>query len=205
MTTFPGSPKLQKGGIVAIDQATNQQTEIQFQYNPDTLIRRLIPQVVIDNPGNAGVLRLKGPPEEIISVELELDATDQPGNAIPQTPGVGVYPKLSALELLVYPKSSALTSAGNLPNTAISAILPVEAPLTLFVWGDKRVVPVLLTNFLITEQAFDPALNPIRAKVSLELRVLNYIDLGLNSRAGQLFLEYQKQKEAMASQDTTLK
>jgi hypothetical protein len=195
MTAFPGSPRLLKGLVVAIDQATNQRKEIQFQYNPDTLIRRLIPQVFIDNPGHSGVVRLKGPPEEIISLELELDATDQVGNVIPGAASLGVYPKLSALELLVYPKSSAVKAG----------ILSVEAPLTLFVWGDRRIVPVLLTNFLITEQAFDSTLTPIRAKVSLELRVLNYVDLGLTSLAGQYFLSYHKQKEEMANQDTALK
>ena len=57
------------------------------------------------------------------------------------------------------------------------------APLTLFIWSKNRIVPVRLTDFSITEEAFDPELNPIRAKVSLGMRVLNVDDLGFDARA----------------------
>jgi hypothetical protein len=43
----------------------------------------------------------------------------------------------------------------------------MQAPLALFVWSQHRILPVRVTDFSITEEAFDPALNPIRAKVSL--------------------------------------
>ena len=39
--------------------------------------------------------------------------------------------------------------------------------------------PVRVTEFSVTEEAFDPDLNPIRAKVSIGLRVLTVDDLGL--------------------------
>jgi hypothetical protein len=45
-------------------------------------------------------------------------------------------------------------------------VLPLEAPLTVFVWSEQRAVPVRVTDLSITEEAFDVALNPIRAKVS---------------------------------------
>lgn len=199
MSTFPGSPRLEKASIVTIDQATQQQTEIQFQYNPNTLSRRLIPQVVIDHTGKTGVVHLKGPPEEIITLELELDATDQLERADPKAVELGIYPKLSALELLIYPKSSAIIANSTQADTI--EIKPVEAPLTLFFWGKKRTIPVLLTNLSVLEEAFDPNLNPIRAIVSLELRVLSYIDVGLDSQGGRIFLAYQKEKEAMAQLD----
>ncbi|MCA1553168.1 MAG: hypothetical protein LC737_02190, partial [Chloroflexi bacterium] len=41
--------------------------------------------------------------------------------------------------------------------------------------------------------------NPIRAKVSLSLRVLNYTDLGLLSVGGALFMAHQVVKEVMAT------
>ena len=47
-----------------------------------------------------------------------------------------------------------------------SGIVPMESSLSLFVWSKDRIVPVRVTDFSITEEAFDPALNPIRAKVS---------------------------------------
>ena len=60
-------------------------------------------------------------------------------------------------------------------------------------------LPVRLTELSITEEAFDPALNPIRAKVGLSLRVLTYDDLGLLSVGGGLFLTQQVLKEVMAT------
>ena len=64
----------------------------------------------------------------------------------------------------------------------------MEAPLTLFVWSRSRIVPVRITDFSITEEAFDPALNPIRAKVSLGMRVLSVDDLGFDHKGGSLFM-----------------
>ena len=77
-------------------------------------------------------------------------------------------------------------------------IAPVTAPLTLFVWGKKRIVPVRITDFGIVEEAFDQNLNPIRAKVSLGLRVLSVNDLDFSSFGGSLFMSYQQQKERLA-------
>src|SRR5450432_3522525 len=57
-------------------------------------------------------------------------------------------------------------------------------PLTLFVWSKSRVVPVRVFDFSVTEEAFDPNLNPIRAKISLGLRVLNVDDLGFSHPGG---------------------
>ena len=48
----------------------------------------------------------------------------------------------------------------------------MDAPLTLFVWSKSRIVPVKITEFSVTEEMFDSNLNPIRARISLGLRVL---------------------------------
>jgi hypothetical protein len=72
------------------------------------------------------------------------------------------------------------------------------APMTLFVWSAKRIVPVRITDFSITEEAFDPTLNPIRAKVSLGMRVLSIDDLNFNDKGGSLYMVYQQQKESFA-------
>ncbi|MEL6942412.1 MAG: hypothetical protein AAFO82_07075, partial [Bacteroidota bacterium] len=78
-------------------------------------------------------------------------------------------------------------------------ISPVEAPLTLFVWSKNRVVPVRITEFSITEEAFDVNLNPIRARVSLGMRVLSVDDLGFDHHGGNLYMNYQQTKERLAA------
>ena len=101
--------------------------------------------------------------------------------------------------MLLYPKSALVIANEVLLNIGVIEIIPPEAPLTLFVWGVKRILPVRLTELSITEEAYDPNLNPIRAKVSLGLRVLNYHDLGLLSVGGTLFMAHQIAKEVMAT------
>jgi hypothetical protein len=89
--------------------------------------------------------------------------------------------------------NAALAAAGSIE------LISAEAPLTLLIWGTRRVVPVRLTQFSITEQAYDPNLNPIRARVQLGLRVLSYSDLESTNPGYHLFLSYQVTKEVMAS------
>src|SRR6266567_3357546 len=200
MTTgFPPiSPKLQHGSIIAIDQVTKQQTEIKFQYNPDTLTRRLTAQTASGNYDRSEAFRLKGPPEENLSLEIELDATDDLEAGDSDAQSIGIHPKLAVLELLLYPKSQLIIANETLANYGVIEIVPPEVPLTLFSWGPNRIVPVRLTSFSITEEGFDPNLNPIRARISLDLMVLNYMDLGLSSEGGRRFMAHQQKKEIMA-------
>jgi hypothetical protein len=79
----------------------------------------------------------------------------------------------------------------------------MQAPLTLFIWSEVRILPVRITEFSITEEAFDTNLNPIQAKVSLGLRVLNVNDLGFDVKGGNLYMLYQKGKESLAAQAPT--
>jgi hypothetical protein len=55
-----------------------------------------------------------------------------------------------------------------------------------------------VTEFTITEEAFDPALNPIRAKVSLGMHVLSVNDLEFSHKGNSLFMAYHRQKENLA-------
>jgi hypothetical protein len=200
MTTFPNSPRLLKGAIVGIDEFNPLASVILFQYNPETLTRTLQAQAMGSEGGDRSeALRLKGAPVESISLEVDIDATDQLERTENTAVSMGVYPQLSALEMLIYPKSALV-----LANTALLAVgtievIPPTSPLTLFIWGPKRVLPVRLTNFSITEEAYDANLNPIRAKVSLSLRVLSYNDLPLSHLGYSLFLSHQVVKEAMAT------
>jgi hypothetical protein len=199
MTTFPGSPRLQKGALVGLDPFNPLASIIVFQYNPDTLSRTLTAQTTGGNADRGEALRLKGPPEEKISLEVEIDATDQLEQAKFPATSLGVHPTLASLEMLLYPKSALVIANEVLMAVGVIEVIPPEAPLTLFIWGVKRIVPVRLTQFTITEEAFDPNLNPIRAKVRLDLRVLNYNDLGLLSVGGALFMAHQVVKEVMAT------
>ncbi len=203
MTTFPGAPQLIKGGIVLLDPATAAVRRIiALQYNPDTLTRTLQVQGVGQEGGDRSeALRLRAPPVETIKIDAEIDATDQ--LEFPDRNQVaaqfGIYPQLAALETIVYPASTALLENNRLASLGTLEIAPVEAPLTLFVWSKSRILPVRLTEFSITEEAFDPSLNPIRAKVSLGMRVLSVHDLGFSHKGGSLFMIYQQQKELLAT------
>lgn len=199
MSTFPGSPKVQKGAIIGLDPFNPLASVIVFQYNPDTLTRTLTAQTAGGAPNSGEALRLKGPPQENITVNMEIDAADQLEKADGIATTMGLYPTLSSLEMLLYPKSALVIANEILANVGMIEVIPPEAPLTLFIWGIKRVVPVRLTTFSITEEAFDTNLNPIRAKVNLGLRVLNYQDLGLLSVGGALFMAHQVIKEVMAT------
>ena len=203
MTTFPNSPKLLKGGLVLIDPETAMvQRIIALQYNPDSLSRSFqIKGVGAESGDRSEALRLKGPPVETIKVEAELDATDQLEFAEAKATTVGIHPQLAALETIVYPTSGQLLANNRLAQAGKLEITPMETPLTLFVWSKRRVVPVRLTEFSVTEEAFDPALNPIRAKVSLGMRVLTVDDVGFNHKAGTLFMSYLQVKEQLAARN----
>lgn len=205
MSASPNSPRLLKGGIVTLDPDTSAlKSVIALQYNPDSLSRTLQIQAV--QGGQDGVrvdaLRLRGPAVETIKVEVELDATDQMEHPtqFPVTAQFGLQPQLAQLEMLVNPTVETLFADDSMANSGTLEIIPLEQPLTLFVWSKSRVVPVRLTDFSITEEAFDPNLNPIRAKVSLGMRVLNVDDLGFSHPGGHIFMTYLSNKEQLASQ-----
>ena len=202
MTTFPGSPKLVKGGIVLIDpESSAVQRIISLQYNPDTLSRTLQVQAIGAESGDRSeALRIKGPPVETIKLEAEIDATDQLEFPDQNQDAVeaGIHPQLALLELLVYPTSGQLQENNSLAQLGTLEIAPMQAPLTLFIWSKNRILPVRLTEFSVTEEAFDTSLNPIRAKVSMGLRVLSVNDLGFNHVGGSLFMSYLQTKEQLA-------
>lgn len=179
------------------------QSVIALQYNPDTLTRTLQIQAIqgAQDGTRVDALRLRGPAVETIKIEIELDATDQLEfpNKNPIAVQFGLQPQLAQLEMLINPTVETLISDDNLANSGQLEIIPLEQPLTLFVWSKSRVVPVRITEFSITEEAFDTNLNPIRAKVSLGFRVLNIDDLGFSHPGGRMFLTYLTNKQQLAS------
>ena len=206
MSGFSRSPRLIKGALVTFEITSPTPKVIPFQYNPDSVSRSLQGQGTGGGEGsNVEPFRLKGPPAETITLEIELDATDRlehpKQNA--EVVEMGVYPELSALELLLYPKSESMIALTRSALSGSLEIIPPEGPYTLFVWGPKRVVPIDLTKFDITEEAFDTKLNPIRAKISLGLRILSYADLNPSHPGFSLFLAHQVSKENMSNKGTT--
>lgn len=131
-------------------------------------------------------------PPETFDLPLELDAADALEEPESHSVAVlsGVADRIAALELLLYPSEGSLlggllgvasasvsVSAGgvSLSGSAgggVDEVPRTTAPVVLFVWGPGRIVPVRLTSFSVEEQAYSPTLYPIRAKVTVGLRVL---------------------------------
>jgi len=203
MSTFPGSPRVLKGGIVLLDPASfaiRPNGIIVLQYNPDTLTRSLKVKGISEGGDRSEALRLTGPPVETFKLEAEVDATDQLEfpDQNQNTVRYGISPQLAALETLIYPDSATLQKNFDLSQQGTLEIMPMLAPMSLFVWSASRIVPVRITDFSVTEEAFDPQLNPLRAKVSLGMQVLSIDDLYFNDKGGGLYMAYQRQKESLA-------
>lgn len=173
---------------------------IVLQYNPETFTRTLKIQGAEEGGDRSEALRLKGPPVETFKVDAEIDATDQlefpDRNA--STVQNGIFPQLAVLETIVYPKASTLVSNNKLAQKGTLEIMPIQAAFTLFVWSANRIVPVRITELSITEEAFDANLNPIRAKVSIGMRVLSIDDIDFSEKGGSLYMVYQQQKETLS-------
>lgn len=202
-TGFPRSPKTVSGGIVLVDPDSSRiQRVIVLQYNPETLSRSLQVQGAGSGGGDrVDVLRLKGAPIETIKVDAELDAADQleHPDAFPNAAAYGIHPQLAALETCVYPASSTVQTNQTLTAVGTLEIIPDQAPLALFVWGAKRVVPVRITELSVTEEAFTPELNPLRARVSLGMRVLATNDVPATHLAASLFMAHHQSLERLSA------
>ena len=199
MSTFPGSPRLLKGALIGVDPLNPLGAVVVFQYNPDTMTRKLEPRAVAAEGDRGEAFRLTGAPKETITLGIEIDATDQLEQANPLAIASGIYPTLAALEIMLYPKSAVVLINSALSVVGTIEVIPAESPMTLFVWGPQRVLPVRVTSFSITEEAHDQMLNPIRAKVELSLAVLSYQDLPLLSAGRVMFLAHHIVKEVMAA------
>lgn len=178
MTGFPGSPRVTRASLLALDAATGAPLRrVTLQYNPDQLTRTL--QIDAD-PQRAGL-----PPGESYRLELELDATD----ALEQgKPGDTVAAQIAALEALVHPTSDALASARQLAARGTLELLAPEPPRLLLIFGGRS-VPVRISEYSVVEEAFGPDLLPIRARVTLGLKVQTDTDP---------FFSYRRAREQLA-------
>lgn len=206
MTRYQDIPKPIRSGMVVVDpDRGTPQRVIVLQFNPDTLERSIAPQSAGDSGDSAGggagngdrneALRLKGPAEETWKFTAEIDSTDQLEIAAPD----GIHPQLATLEMLVQPTTAQLRAASRLSKKGTIEISPIEMPLTLFTWGSKRVMPVRLTELSVNESAFDVNLNPIRASLSIGMKILTVSDLPAGHRGADLYMAHLAQKERLAA------
>ncbi|MFV0665003.1 hypothetical protein [Denitromonas sp.] len=206
MSGYSQSPRIVKGGIVLVDPATAQvRRVIALQYNPEKLSRSLQVQGAGEGAERSEALRLKGPAIETFRLEADIDAADQLEfpDQYATVVASGIAPQLAVLESLVNPSAADLLAGKALAAAGTLEIAPMESALALFVWGAQRIAPVRVTDFSISEEAFDPALNPINAKVNLTLRVLSVDDLGFDHKGGGLFMAYLQSREKLASKAAT--
>jgi hypothetical protein len=204
-TGYPRAPRMLRGGLVRLDPLARSIVDVVvFQYNPDTLTRTLAPRAMSGEPGDRQeVLRLTGPPHETIKFDAEIDATDQladptdAANAPVATEGL--LPAIATLERLITPTAQELLATDSLYGQGMLEVAPMEAPLTVLVWGSKRVVPVLISSLSLTEEAFDPKLQPIRVKASLECKVLTTSDLPDTHLGFGLYVAYRQSVEQLAA------
>ncbi|MCA9483474.1 MAG: hypothetical protein KC553_07065 [Nitrospina sp.] len=198
------SPKVLKGGIVAYSFPELLPVVIIFQYNPDAVSRSIQAGSGGGGGGRGDANRVNGPPQETLSMSVEIDAADQlekpSENAL--TVDNGLHPAIAALEQLLYPAYPAVIANEALALAGSAFILGEQAPLAFLIWGEKRVLPIQVDSLSITEEAFDQRLNPIRAKVDLSMKVLTYRDLDITNPGYWVYLASFTQKEVMATLNT---
>jgi hypothetical protein len=149
-----------------------------FQYNPETMVHTWSQPEAAGGAGTttSNPLAVKGNPGESFSFTLAMDSNEDIAEATPVVSQIaevsGVYSRLAALEMLLYPTGS--TSGGLLGSVSAAAGAafggassgPVRTvpestmPVVLFIWGAGRIVPVRVTTLTITEKIYDTALNP---------------------------------------------
>lgn len=202
MSGLTSSPRLTRAGLVLMAPDSGAVSRIiTLHYAPETLTRQVTARTVQDGQDRSQPLRLTGPATETISLDAVLDATDQLEfpDRNPNAASLGIFPALAALETMLYPTTAQLERQNAQSAAGSFEIAPAETPLALFVWSAQRIVPVRLESMQITEEFFDARLNPIRARLSLSMKVLSVDDLGFGHRGSGLFMAYLQAKEQLAA------
>lgn len=171
-----------------------------FQFNPETMTHTWTqPDRGAEAAPTAGVeggnpLAVPGMPGEEFSLTIIFDSNQDIEDNVPVSAQLGevsgVYTRLAALEMLLYPvtgnamsdllgqASAALGLAGSGSSSGCTWNVPESTvPVVLFVWGAFRIVPVRVTGLTIMEKLYDEILNPVHAEVQLRLRVLTPAEL----------------------------
>jgi hypothetical protein len=200
---YSRSPKLLKGAIIQFSAPLLIPIPniIIFQYNPETMSRTLTPWAPPEKDDQGNIIDKKitntlgqpYDPAETFSLALELDAADALEEPATHPIAVvsGVADRIAAMEMLLYPpgestlgglltgslSGSVSLGAGGLSlSSTASAVIKAkqdEVPIVLFFWGPGRIVPVRITTFSVDEQAYSPILYPLRAKVTIGLKIID--------------------------------
>jgi hypothetical protein len=160
------SPNVVKGSLVRLipDRKMRIEHRFVFQYNPEVLDRRFHRSTAAKAEG-----------EQHLRFRLFLDATEALGGSRPDPKVIarGIAPQLESLEtLFALDRGNRPSFFNNLTRRTGGTARSRTSPVTLFCWGKERVMPVNFVRMNVTEEAFDPELNPLRARVDLQLRVL---------------------------------
>ena len=199
MARLSSAPFLVKGALVAVGQPIPVPKIIPFQYNPASLSRNLSVNFAEGDDAKKGdKTRIKGAPKETIKAEIILDATDNLAEGAELEAEMGIFPRLAALESLLYGNSEIVLANQVMKLAGVTSIMPVKLPFILFVWGWKRIVPVSLKTLSVTEESFDARLTPLRAKVALDMSVLTYDDFGPRHPGSIIYMAHHLAKETMA-------
>ena len=220
---YSQSPKLLKGAIIQFSAPLLVPIPniIIFQYNPESMSRTLTPWAPptqsqdVDDPKVVAALAQPFDPEETFDVTLELDAADalEAPDSHPIATIAGVADRIAALEMLLYPPGDSalgglLSAVGSAlgVTTTVDVVPRKTVPVILFFWGPGRIVPVRITSFSVDEQAYSPTLYPIRAKVTLGLKILDAASFGDDdsatvriAKACYTFTRAQKEALALAN------
>lgn len=229
---YSRSPKLLKGALIEFSERFIGPVPnvIVFQYNPATMTRTLEvwqPPSASASDSNVSATAQPDDPPETFNLTLELDATDalETPDSHPIAVVSGVADRVAALEMLLYPQEESLlggllgsvsgslgisSGGASIGGSSAAGSAPVPrgtVPVVLFVWGPGRISPVRLTSFSVEEQAYSPTLYPIRAQVTVGLKMLTDEDFpnadSLSEEMAVYAYKYtRKQKQALAALNT---
>jgi hypothetical protein len=168
---------------------------IVFQYNPETVTHTWTQPEAATSSGTTtnNPMAVKGMPGESFSFTIAVDANDEIADGSAPTAAIalvsGVYSRLAALEMLLYPtggggsgllgavSSAAAAALGGASSGPTASVPASTMPVVLFVWGPGRIVPVRVTGLTITEKLYNRTLSPTHAEAQLSLRVLTPAEL----------------------------
>jgi hypothetical protein len=166
-----------------------------FQFNPETMTHTWTQTDRGAPTGSASAgnpLAVPGMPGEEFSLTVVFDSNQDIEDDVPVSSQLavvsGVYTRLAALEMLLYPvggddmskllgQATAALGLGGGDSDPGRKVPNSTVPVALFAWGPFRIVPVRITGLTITEKLYDSLLNPIHAEVQLRMRVLTPAEL----------------------------
>ena len=142
---------------------------IVFQYNPETMTHAWTqPEAAGGSSSSSDAsttnnpMAVKGMPGESFSFTIAVDANDEIADGSAPTAAIaevsGVYSRLAAIEMLLYPTmpggggllgavSAAAASLTSGTSSGPTTQVPASTmPIVLFIWGPGRIVPVRVTG-----------------------------------------------------------